>query len=60
MIVTFNVVYFTGYSPSDGRPVKEITVLPVALLVVYDLLATLGILFAIVCLTFNIIYRKRK
>ena len=53
-------MHFIGFSPSDGRPAKQVTVLPLALLVVYDFLATLGILFATVCLTFNIVYRKRK
>ncbi len=49
-----------GLIPYDGVPVEQIETVAVSLTVIYSIFATLGISFAIVCLTFNFIFRNRK
>lgn len=46
--------------PYDGAIVTEIHSNPVVLIVIYFILATIGLFYAAVCLTFNVILRKRK
>jgi len=46
--------------PSDGTPIKRINVQPLGLVIVYYILSLLGIVFSIVCLLFNFIYRERR
>ena len=46
--------------PYDGVPVNETVGLAVPVTVVYTLLTAVGLVFTVVCLVFNIVYRKRK
>ena len=54
------VFFFTDGIPPDGRPHAVISTYNVALVVVFYVLALAGIVFAIVCLLFNWIFRKSK
>ena len=58
----FNLVilYFTDGTPPDGLPCIDISTYSVALVVVFYALTLAGIVFAIVCLLFNWIFRKSK
>lgn len=49
-----------GDIPGDGSPIDVLLPVKYPLVVGYYLLATIGICFALVCLLFNIIFRKRK
>ena len=51
---------YVGGIPNDGTPVKGINVQPLWLVIPYYILSLIGIIFAIVCLLFNFIYRKRR
>ena len=44
----------------DGTPLKELRTIVLPLVIVVDILAMLGIVFAVCCLIFNIVFRKRK
>ena len=46
--------------PSDGTPINVIHTFKVEVVAIFDTLATVGIIFASVCLIFNIVFRKRK
>ena len=46
--------------PSDGTPERRYSQINQFLFIIYTILAGAGILFAIICLFFNIIFRKRK
>ena len=50
----------SGGPPPDGTPSKVIRTFKIGLVVTFYILASLGILFAIACLIFNIIFRSRK
>ena len=52
--------WFSGGSPLDGTPIKILHTFKLWLVAIFDCLASLGIVFAIVCLVFNIVFRKRK
>lgn len=57
----YNIMMFIiGFVPVDGSPATVLIpiILPVA--ITYYVLAFFGIIFALVCLFFNIIFRKRK
>ncbi len=53
-------VFTDGLVPYDGIPVEELTTVALPVTVMYILLASMGIVFAVLCLTFNFIFRKRK
>ena len=46
--------------PYDGVPIEKVVTVQVGLVVVVYILATAGILFALVCIIFNAVYRKTK
>ena len=46
--------------PNDGIPIEEVVTVAVPLTVVYVILATAGLLFTVVCLAFNFIFRERR
>lgn len=46
--------------PPDGTPIKVINTFKTALVVILDIAAAAGIIFAIVCLVFNVVFRKKK
>ena len=46
--------------PSDGTPIVVLNTFYMAIYIIYDVFVIIGIIFAIVCLLFNIIFRNRK
>ena len=52
------ILFTDGISP-DGKPEIVLNSILPPIAIIVDLLAFIGILFAIVCLIFNIIFRKR-
>ena len=63
-VVTQHFILYTifnlGGIPPDGKPQSVLHKLLFPIIIVVDMLALLGILFAVVCLLFNILYRERK
>ncbi|CAI8029903.1 hypothetical protein GBAR_LOCUS16974 [Geodia barretti] len=51
---------FPAGIPNDGIPIEDVVTVSVALTVVYVILATTGLVFAVGCLLFNIIFRQRR
>ena len=51
---------FTAGVPLDGRPIKVVNTFHLETVIVFDILAIAGILFAFACLLFNIIFRNRR
>ncbi len=51
-------MYPDGLIPYDGVPIEEIVTVAVPLTVIYSAFASAGIIFAVVCLIFNFIFRK--
>ena len=54
------IMTFAGGVPFDGIPARRTETVSLALAVVIYLFAVAGIIFAIVCLTFNCVFRNRK
>ena len=46
--------------PNDGIPIEDVVTVSVGLTVVYVILAFAGLVFAVVCLIFTLIFRKKK
>jgi gamma-aminobutyric acid type B receptor len=46
--------------PNDGIPIEDVVTVSVALTVVYVILATAGLVFAVACILFNIIFREKR
>ena len=46
--------------PLDGSPVMVLHTFQIGLVVVFYILTTVGIAFAVGCLLFNFIFRERK
>ena len=46
--------------PNDGLPIEDIVTVHVGLTVVYVTLATAGLVFAVVCLVFNLVFRGKQ
>ena len=53
-------VYDTDGIPPDGSPITIVKALSVVLLVFLYAFGVGGIIFCIICLTFNIVFRKRR
>jgi hypothetical protein len=49
-----------GGVPYDGKPIEIIETVDISLTVIFILLSTIGIVFTIVCLIFNFIFRDKK
>ena len=49
-----------GGIPSDGTPVEVIRSFHLALVIAFDVLAFLGLIYTTVCLVFNFVFRQRK
>lgn len=49
-----------GSPPYDGYPVDTLHSNHIVLVVIYSLTAGCGIVFAVLCLTFNIVYSNKK
>ena len=60
IISVHNVLHHTDGIPNDGVPIEEVVTVSLALTVVYMILAVAGIVFAIICLIFTLIFRKKK
>ena len=54
------VVFPTEGIPNDGIPIEDVVTVSVALTVVYVILATAGLVFAVACILFNIIFREKR
>ena len=53
-------IFFVGPVPADGTPIKMISVIPLPIVVIYYIIATMGIVFTLACLIFTTVYRKKK
>lgn len=51
---------YSGGPPPDGTPINVIHTFNIGLVATFYTLASLGIVFAIACFIFNIIFRSRK
>ena len=49
-----------GGVPYDGTPTAVIETVHISLTVIFTVLSTIGIVFTIVCLAFNFVFRDRK
>ena len=49
-----------GLIPYDGVPTEKEVSVDLSLTVIFSVLATAGIVFAVVCLVFNFIFRDKK
>ena len=54
------VVLYTDGIPYDGVPINQIVSIHVAVSVIFFVLATVGIAFAVFCIIFNFIFRNKK
>ena len=46
--------------PYDGVPNEEVVSVKVGLAAVFFIMATAGIIFAVICIVFNAVYRNKK
>ena len=46
--------------PNDGIPDEDIVTVHIGITVVYVTLATAGLVFAVVCLVFNLVFRQKR
>ena len=56
----WNMLTLTDHVPYDGTPRTKITTIALPVTIVLTFLNIFGIFFAMICLFFNIIYRKRR
>ena len=54
------LLFPTGGVPYDGAPRNQLHLNSPVLVYVYSIAALAGIVFAAVCLVFNIVFRNRK
>ena len=52
-------IHADGNPPYDGSPERVVETTPLALTIVYYTLATVGLVFTTMCLSFNIIFRNK-
>ncbi|CAI8020636.1 Gamma-aminobutyric acid type B receptor subunit 1 [Geodia barretti] len=52
--------HFPEGIPNDGMAIEDVVTVSVALTVVYVILATAGLVFAVACILFNIIFREKR
>ena len=55
-----HTLYNADGVPSDGTLIEVISSYHLALVITYDILAFLGLIYTTVCLVFNFVFRKRK
>ena len=46
--------------PYDGVPIEDEVTVEVALTVFFSILASVGVVFVVVCLVFNFVFRKKE
>ena len=57
----FKISFFLADGiPNDGIPLRDTVTVALPLTVMFVLLATAGLVFTIVCLAFNFIFRNKK
>lgn len=49
-----------GNTPYDGVPNQEIATMTLTTTIIFDVLATFGIILSLVCLVFTLAFRKRR
>lgn len=54
------MTYTIGYTPYDGVPREEIVTLALPVTVILSILNICGIAYAVICLLFNVIFRKKR
>ena len=59
-IIMSCIMLCAGLVPYDGVPEKKIETVHISITVVFIVLACCGMVFAVVCITFNFVYRKSK
>ncbi len=59
-LANFTNTSFPDGIPPDGTPEQVVHAVDLALTVMYTFFASIGIIFGIVCLIFNCVFRKRK
>ena len=59
-IIRFVVHAFADYTPYDGTPRIKIVTIALPLTIVLTFLNVCGIISAVICLIFNIFYRKKR
>ena len=59
-IIIIMIFWYIDGIPPDGTPIEVVSTVNLALVVIYDILAFLGLIFTTVCLVFNFGYRNRK
>ena len=60
MMIYLCTYYCADGVPNDGIPTEEVVTVSLGLTVVYVFLATAGIVFAVVCLAFTVIFRTKR
>ena len=59
IVIILYSLYLDGIPP-DGTPISVTNAIHTAVIVIFDLIAALGIIFAICCLVFNLVFRNKK
>ena len=49
-----------GVIPYDGVPMEQEVAVAIPIIVIFSILAAVGIVFSVVCLAFNFIFRRKK
>ena len=49
-----------GGVPYDGFPDERIHQTPLPIVIIYSIMATVGLIFAITCLVFNVVFRQKR
>ena len=62
LLVTHNCNYqlIKGGVPYDGFPDERIHQTPLPIAIIYSIMATVGLIFAITCLVFNVVFRQKR
>ena len=59
-IIHFDYYNYTAGIPYDGYPEEVIHPNSTPLFIIYSIFASAGIVFVVVCLVFNIMFRNKK
>ena len=59
-MIIYEYCILDGVIPYDGIPIKEFVAVAIPVTVIYVVLASTGIIFAMICLVFNYMYRNKK
>lgn len=58
--VNLHLLILVGYIPYDGTARTKMTTIALPVTITLSIINAIGIIFAVICLLFNIIYRKRR